>query len=396
MKKKLLIYFPESKLAPKGGQAGYLYNLKKGLDQLRKKEIIPTDISFYNTAPVRIEDNTKLRNAIPPRILEIRRALNDAHLLKKSFPIDPSLYEYDMIHFHWTEEMYLNRKFLEDYKGKVILTSHSPCVMYKEKIEKLNPKDYKMLKTKIDCLEEMDRYAFERADYVIFPCKEAEEPYFHTWDAYASIRKADKYRYMTSGIVGCKAKVNRLEIRAKYNIPENAFVVSYAGRHNEIKGYGDLKEIGIGMLNEKDVYFLIAGKEEPMKGIKSDHWIEVGWTDDPHSLIAASDVFILPNHETYFDLVLLEVLSLGIPVVLSLTGGNKYFKQFGKKGLMFYTTLDEAKQTLRNFRWLPKEVRNERGKELVELFEKYFSVEPFTRKYLEIIKTISDDCNLYD
>ena len=28
--KKLLIYFPEEKLFPKGGQAGYLFNLKKG------------------------------------------------------------------------------------------------------------------------------------------------------------------------------------------------------------------------------------------------------------------------------------------------------------------------------------------------------------------------------
>jgi hypothetical protein len=27
-------------------------------------------------------------------------------------------------------------------------------------------------------------------------------------------------------------------------------------------------------------YFLIAGKEEPLKGIKNDRWIEVGWTND--------------------------------------------------------------------------------------------------------------------
>jgi len=68
------------------------------------------------------------------------------YFLRKKLPVDRELYNYDMIHFHWTEEMYLNRDFLSDYKGKVILTSHSPCVMYKEKIGKLKPKDYRLLK----------------------------------------------------------------------------------------------------------------------------------------------------------------------------------------------------------------------------------------------------------
>ena len=389
--KKLLIYFPESKLVPKGGQAGYLYNLKKGLEQLQENEKLQVDISFYNNAPVRFEDNAKLRNRIPKRILEIRRALNDAYFLKKKFPIDECLFDYDMIHFHWTEEVYLNRDFLEKYKGKVILTSHSPCVMYKERIRKLNPKDYQLLKTKIDRLEEMDRYAFERADYIIFPCEEAEEPYFHTWDRYASIREADKYRYMTSGIVGCKAKVNRSDIRAKYNIPENAFVISYAGRHNEIKGYGDLKQIGERFAGEKDVYFLIAGKEEPMTGLKNDHWIEVGWTNDPHSLIAASDVFLLPNHETYFDLILLEVLSIGVPVILSSTGGNKYFKKFGKEGLLFYKTIDDAIENINNLKATTGEYRHKIGLELVDLFESEFSVAPFTKRYVETISGIANE-----
>ena len=381
-------------MSPKGGQAGYLYNLKKCLEKLGESEDIPVDVSFYNEGPSRFEDNAKLRNMVPKRILEIRRALNDANFLKKRFPIDPGLFDYDMIHFHWTEEMYLNRDFLEHYRGKVILTSHSPCVMYKEKIGKLNQKDYRLLKSKIDQLEEMDRYAFERADYIIFPCEEAEEPYFHTWDRYASIRKAEKYRYVPTGIVGCQAKIDRSNIRAKYNIPDDAFVITYAGRHNEIKGYGDLKQIGMDMLKDnKDVYFLIAGKEEPMQGLQNDHWIEVGWTNDPHSLIAASDVFLLPNRETYFDLILLEVLSLGVPVVLSNTGGNKYFKKFQTKGLLFYSTLDEARENLRYLKSLSREARTAAGKELSELFQKHFSVEPFTRKYLEIVAAISVEDN---
>ena len=110
-------------------------------------------------------------------------------------------------------------------------------------------------------------------------------------------------------------------------------------------------------------------------------------------MIAASDVFLLPNRETYFDLILLEVLSLGVPVVLSNTGGNKYFKKFQTKGLLFYSTLDEARENLRYLKSLSREARTAAGKELSELFQKHFSVEPFTRKYLEIVAAISVEDN---
>lgn len=51
--------------------------------------------------------------------------------------------------------MYLCRKTLENYKGTVILTSHSPCAKFKEKLAWLNPFDYKMLKKWVDRIEEM-------------------------------------------------------------------------------------------------------------------------------------------------------------------------------------------------------------------------------------------------
>ena len=46
------------------------------------------------------------------------------------------------------------------------------------------------------------------------------------------------------------------------------------------------------LLNKHDnIYILVAGKEEPMKGLAHPHWIEVGWTNDPYSLINACDIF---------------------------------------------------------------------------------------------------------
>ena len=364
--KKLLIYYPEDALEPKGGPAGYLYNLKKGLEECRKQENLPVDISFYSNMPSGIENNSELRKRIPKRLLEFRRALNDARFLRKKFPIDNGMFAYDIIHFHSAEKMYLCRDFLNQYHGKVILTSHCPCGIYKERIDKLNPFDYKLMRNQIDKLEELDRYAFERADYIIFPCKDAEEPYFNTWPRYTSIRKDEKYRYMPTGIIACHAKINRENYRKKYGIPNDAFVISYVGRHNEIKGYTDLRQMGEQVLKDPNTYFLIGGKEEPIKGLNNDRWIEVGWTTDPYSLIAASDVFVLPNRETYFDLVLLEVLSLGIPVVLSDTGGNKFFKKYDLKGLKYFSSVDQGVEAIKCFQLMDKQIRKKAGENSAE------------------------------
>ena len=388
-KKSLMIYFPEWKLAPKGGPAGYLYNLKTCLD--KKFPELPFEIDFYNKISEAIEDNAKLRSFVPDRIKDIRRALKYSGYLKRRRPVDEELLKYDIIHFHSTEDMYLNRDMLQAYSGKVILTSHRPCVPYQETVARINPFDYKLFKRSIDKLVEMDVYAFERADYIIFPCEEAEEPYYNTWPEYSSIRKSDKYRYMPTGINGCHAKVSRSEYREKYNIPEDAFVVAYVGRHNEIKGYADLKKIGEKFLQDDNTYFLIGGKEEPLEGLDNNRWIEVGWTDDPYSLIAAADVFILPNRETYFDLVLLEVLSLGVPVALTWTGGNKYFDKYHKDGLKYFSTIDEGIAALEKFKNMPSVDRKRAGDELAELWTEDFTVEKFVRRYIDIITEIAYD-----
>lgn len=325
---------------------------------------------------------------MPRRLRELRRTFKYANYLKQKNKVDVDITQYDAIHFHKTEDMYLCRESLERYDGKVILTSHTPCVPYKEIISRLNPKDYRVFKHKIDELEKMDRYAFERADYIIFPCEEAEEPYFHTWKGYSDIRIPQKYRYVPTGIVGCTAKVSREEIRERYGIPQEAFVVSYVGRHNEIKGYADLKEIGKKLLKDENVYFLIAGCEEPMHGLKDKHWIEVGWTDDPHSIISAADVFILPNRETYFDLILLEVISLGIPVVISDTGGNKFFRQFDEVGIKFFSSVDGACSVAIELKQMNRDARINAGKSLKALFDKYFTIQKFTENYIAALKDI--------
>lgn len=386
--KKLLIYFPERKILPKGGPSGYLYNLRKGLEEIENDEI---QISFYNDGKTSIEENAELKNKVPKRIKDIRRVLKYARYLKRKNAYDENVLKYDFIHFHKTEDLYMAREMMENFKGKIILTSHSPCIAYKEIIARLHPLDYKIFKKQIDKLVKMEEYAFAKADYIIFPCKDAEEPYYNTWQDYGKYREEKKYRYLPTGIIGCKAKEDRKTICEKYGIPEDAFIVSYVGRHNEIKGYDELKRLGEKVLSKNDnIYFLIAGREGPLNGLKHKRWIEVGWTNDPHSIISASDVFVLPNKETYFDLVLLEVMSLGIPVILSNTGGNKYFKKFNSQSLMHYDKIEEVEKIITDFSQNSKEDRHRIGMQNKEIFEENFNEKEFAKEYINLIKNLGE------
>ena len=119
-------------------------------------------------------------------------------------------------------------------------------------------------------------------------------------------------------------------------MPSDCLRVCYIGRHNEVKGYDFLKKGAVEVWKTNpDVRFIIGGKQEPLQGIEDERWIELGWVNTP-KMLNEVDVFVLPNKNTYFDLILLEVLRQGTPVILSRTGGNKWFEDKKVRGLMFF------------------------------------------------------------
>lgn len=95
-KKKLLIYYPESMLKPVGGPAGYLFNLRQGLDTLNKEEF-PIDVSFYEAAPKSLRDTVKNKDKIPKRLREFRRAVDDIFYEKKAYPFQWIFWKKSMV-----------------------------------------------------------------------------------------------------------------------------------------------------------------------------------------------------------------------------------------------------------------------------------------------------------
>lgn len=389
--KQILIYMRRPLLKPVGGPIGYNYNLslrlqEKGVTNIHYIESSKGDVSGFNQ---------KVRNL---KIGWLRNVITIAKSFYRKFKLlygfshkaMVDLNQFDIVHFQSTMDLFDCRDSLKHYKGKVVLTSHSPTVFWKEMFAMLTPWEQKHMRWFYKNLKKMDTYAFYRADYIVFPCESAEEPYFNSWPKYKEIHDCKKncYRYVLSGINDVYVKETKETVRQRYGIPMDAFVVSYVGRHNEIKGYDILKNLGEKLLQDEKVWILVAGREGPLYRIQHSRWIEIGWTTDPHSPIAASDVFVLPNRETYFDLVMLELLALGQIVVASYTGGNKYFENLQPNGILLYKSQEEALAMIEKISKMSNDEKALLKKYNRTLYEKYFTASIFADNYIEMINSL--------
>lgn len=387
--KKVLIYHNVANIKPVGGSSGYLYNL--GIENNEKIE----NIKFtYIDRKIFSKDNLKKQyNKLPNIIKNIYRIIvrtKEYYLINRGVNLSFHLKEFDAIHFHNCFELYSCRKQLDTYKGKIILTIHSPKPPFLEvKEDSFTYFERCFFQKRIDNYEKMTEFAFNRANCIIFPSVYAEESYYKLWNKYSNIKSKnkEKYQYLYTGAKPCFVKTSRKDIRDKYGIPQDAFVISFVGRHNKVKGYDRLKKI-LTLLWKKEngIYCLNAGNEGPIYALKDIRWKEVGWTNDPYSIVNAADLFILPNRETYFDLVLLEILSLGQIVLASNTGGNKEF--VNNKGVLLFNTDEEAMEKIEKISKMSQQERNEMRNANSLLFAEKFTNVIFRKAYVDLIKKV--------
>ncbi len=358
------------KLGRKGGPSGYLYNLKKFLDDEKIDWV-----EFLNVQMPAKDFNEMLEKPFPFRMDKLRK--------------------FKCIHFHDTINLY---RFVNQY-GKpkdiqLVLTPHSPKPTHIEIIEdwwnmKISDISHSVYKK----LENIDIVAFDNADVVIFPCYHSKESYYKRWKYFERVDE-NKFKYIPTGVpeveLGKPSEEIRTNVRKRYRVPPGAFVISYVGRHNFTKGFDVLKSAGEEILRKyEDIYFLIGGRQRPLKGVDHPRWIEVGYTKKPWEIMLASDVFLSPNRETFFDLVVLEALSLSKPVILSYTGGNKCFEQFRDMDVVYFKG-EDVEDAIRAIEEAHSKKESMKGISFrnYEIYRENFSIEIFGNRYVNLMKNL--------
>ncbi len=122
-------------------------------------------------------------------------------------------------------------------------------------------------------------------------------------------------------------KVKGPELREKYNIDSNKFVVLMAGRLHENKGF----DIALRALNDlpENVHFLVVGdgpQKEFLNKIVEEFNISnkvtfTGWQDDITPFVAASNLWLVPSRIEPLGNTVLDAWAHNIPVVAAAVSG---------------------------------------------------------------------------
>lgn len=300
------------------------------------------------------------------------------------------------IHVHTVPDVvkvknYLRKHFLCDVK--VILTCHTPESYANEQYNLYlangqAPERAKILRDKWLVVE---KRGYEEADIMIFPSKEAEEPLRNTIEGFDKILQGKDIRYVATGTKGLHSALTREEAKEKYGVSGKT-VIGFIGRHNSIKGYDLLKKAAEKVLAIRDdVVFLIGGSQgNEFQPLDNPRWIEAGWVN-PADLLQALDLFVLPNRQTYYDLVLLEVLSMGVPVVATATGGNISVKRDAPDMILCDVNADSMADAIVAFLSKPVSEQAVIRQNLLNVYQSKFTEIAMAQRYVDTIQQIHRD-----
>ncbi len=370
----------------KGGPSGYLFNLSSGLNQIGSSlKIFTLD---EESKPMRIPKvNFKTSNN---QILNEMR--NILYFFKRGFickkNIDLSIHEYSVIHTHSCEDVFYLRKFV-NYKGKIILTSHRPEPLYKEIIEGLKVKHktkwkYSILKI---ALMKIEKLGYRESDGYIFPSTAAMEIYSE-FPGFIDASENKPTEFVFTGTVKKEPDISRAEYRYKLGISEKNKVVCFIGRHNAIKGYDLLTSLS-DRLKAEDIHVVCAGPNNMLASPENSHWIELGFISDPFNLINAADIVVIPNRNTYFDLIIVEILSQGRIVITSDTGGNLDIAKC-TRGLILFKSGDKESlyDTIKSTFKLSDVNLDSLSQGNMDFYDSYCSVDKFANNYINAVRVL--------
>ena len=133
------------------------------------------------------------------------------------------------------------------------------------------------------------------------------------------------------------------KLRTELGLPPKSKLIGFIGRFGPEKGIIYLLEAARILCRKKEgVYFVLVGdgqlREEAEAFISSnkmkDRIIMLGWRNDATDLLADMDALLLPSLTEGTPMVILESMSLGVPVIASDVGGISEVVDNLKTGLL--------------------------------------------------------------
>lgn len=367
-----------------GGPSGYLYNLKIGLDKF------DNNIEFFtatnNTVKKDTESNCKTIK-YNPIYLDFRLAISYLFKgVKTKKRINSDLYKMSCVHVHASEDLWALKAII-GYKGKIIFTPHRPETLANEVVttqQLINDTKYKFPILRYVC-NFIEKYSYRNANAFIFPSKGAAKIY-EKFPGFMDNVANKKIKFVYTGTldVNENAQIGDYEQLRE----DGKTVFAYVGRHNYIKGY-DLLVDAFPCIESHDAKIVCAGAQSNIEAKKSKNWMELGYINNANSLMKTADCVIIPNRNTYFDLVIVEALAVGAIVITSNTGGNVDLAGETNGILLFESgEIDSLNESILRFLNLTDSEKKNMKNNNRKLYETKCSIDYFAKAYNSIVNEL--------
>ncbi len=217
---------------------------------------------------------------------------------------------------------------------------------------------------------------------------------------------ADKVHYIGNFVADLKhldsAGVDRL--KREMGIPDDAWVLSTAGRFVAKKGFDQLLAAWARLGDEvagRPVHLILVGDGPDREALKQQasryanaeriHW--PGWQTDPSPWFSLADIHVCPSRHEPLGNVILEGWALGKPVISTETLGGKELITAGENGLL--APVDDAAGLADAIRQclLDDDLRRGIAESGHQTLQREFSSERIVNDYLALYSQLARDIN---
>jgi len=239
----------------------------------------------------------------------------------------------DVIHIHWNNDLTLAvlAKLLSKRKPKLVLTRHMKFPSKKDSL--------------------FHKFLYKNVNHVFAITQTMADDLnrFIPQD----VRPDISVNYLGIEPLEATPKAVIEQRRAIFDPENKQFLIALVGRIGFYKGHdfllGALKLAKANGLPFKALVIGHAMSETYLKGLKQrvvdagleQHMVFTGFVDEPRQLMQACDVLVLPTIEETFGLVLIEAMSVGVPVIGSNRGGVPEIIEDKETGLLFESCDDQ-------------------------------------------------------
>jgi glycosyltransferase involved in cell wall biosynthesis len=196
-------------------------------------------------------------------------------------------------------------------------------------------------------------------------------------------------------------KLDRKECRKKIlqqlHIPENKVIATTVARLFPVKGVEHLvKTAAIILEQHKDIHFIVAGDgPEKLKLVTmiseaqiGDRFHLLGECNFVPTLLAASDLYVLPSNSEELSISIIEAMFSRLPIIATEVGDNSYLVHHELNGFLVPKGRPDLLAEKISYMLLNRELWNDMGRLSLEIAQSQFSNSTMLNKYRELYKNV--------